>query len=51
LADALQWCLDHRAALREMRGQALQTAARWQWFDYRAALLNAVLERFNRWSE
>ncbi len=46
LAGALQWCLDNRPALRDMRAEALTTAARWQWSDYRAGLLAAVQKRF-----
>ncbi|MEO1591727.1 MAG: glycosyltransferase family 4 protein [Cyanobacteria bacterium J06632_22] len=42
LADALNWCITHRAQLREMRSQALTTAARWQWSDYRAALIRRL---------
>lgn len=42
LAEALRWCLDHRAALRAMREPALATAARWQWSDYRTALVAAL---------
>ncbi len=37
LAEALQWCLDHRSDLREMRVEALKTAVSWQWADYRRA--------------
>jgi glycosyltransferase involved in cell wall biosynthesis len=42
IAEALLWCLDHRAELSAMREPALATAARWQWSDYRRALAAAV---------
>ena len=38
LAAQMQWCLEHPAALAEMGSAARQTAARWQWSDYRHAL-------------
>jgi len=38
IASALNWCLDHRAELRDMREAALATAAGWQWSDYRRSL-------------
>jgi glycosyltransferase involved in cell wall biosynthesis len=42
LKDALQWCLDNRAALARMRDAALATARANQWSDYRARLRRAV---------
>ena len=60
LRDALQWCLDNRARLHEMRLAALETAKRWQWADYRQALISgiaAALRRrgyspeFGKWAE
>ena len=36
IAKAIQWCLDHRQELLDMREAALETAASWQWGDYRA---------------
>lgn len=39
LADTLQWCVSHRAELRSMRKAALETAAKWQWSDYRRSLI------------
>jgi glycosyltransferase involved in cell wall biosynthesis len=48
LVAALRWCVDNRPALRAMRESALRTAAGWQWSDYRAALLRAVLEGYAR---
>jgi len=44
LATALQWCLDHRDALFEMRAAALETARRWQWSDYRRLLIAKVTD-------
>jgi glycosyltransferase involved in cell wall biosynthesis len=42
LADALTWCADHRDEVRMMSIKARETAAAWQWPDYRKALLHAV---------
>ncbi len=42
LAEALNWCVTHRTQLREMRSQALNTAAQWQWADYRATLVSRL---------
>jgi glycosyltransferase involved in cell wall biosynthesis len=42
LKDALQWCLDNRRAIYEMRFAALETAKRWQWSDYRRKLIEEV---------
>jgi glycosyltransferase involved in cell wall biosynthesis len=39
LAEALQWCLDNRVRLAEMRHHALETARRRQWADYRRELI------------
>lgn len=38
LAEAMQWCLDHPAALAELGRAALERAAAWQWADYRRTL-------------
>lgn len=42
LTAALTWCLDNRRVLQAMREPALSTASRWQWSDYRCALIDAV---------
>jgi glycosyltransferase involved in cell wall biosynthesis len=42
LANALQWCLDNRNRLLEMRNHALETARRRQWPDFRKDLINAL---------
>jgi glycosyltransferase involved in cell wall biosynthesis len=42
LADCLQWCLDNRAHLQAMRFEALETARRRQWPDYRRDLIAAL---------
>lgn len=42
LRDALQWCLDNRLELAEMREAAWRSACAWQWADYRRALREAV---------
>jgi glycosyltransferase involved in cell wall biosynthesis len=44
LAEVMQSCLDHRRDLVEISIKAAESAARWQWSDYRAALGNAVVE-------
>jgi glycosyltransferase involved in cell wall biosynthesis len=44
LTDALQWCLDNREELYQMRFAALDTARRWQWKDYRTALVTKIGE-------
>lgn len=44
LRAALQWCLDNRIRLKEMRSVALATARRWQWADYRKMLAATVRE-------
>lgn len=48
IAAALEWCLGTRPQLREMRQAALDTARRWQWSDYRAALIEAVASGLRR---
>jgi glycosyltransferase involved in cell wall biosynthesis len=48
LADAMRWCLDNRKALYEMRFRALETAQRWQWADYRRALVAKISEGLDR---
>ncbi|HEX9988536.1 MAG TPA: glycosyltransferase family 4 protein [Chloroflexia bacterium] len=42
LAEKMAWCLDNPRVLAEMGRAAVQTAAAWQWSDYRAALADAV---------
>lgn len=42
LVESIIWCLEHRAELHAMREESLATAARWQWADYRRALIDAV---------
>lgn len=45
LAERLAWCVSHRSRLQAMRTAARETAARWQWADYRrelAAVLRAA---------
>lgn len=39
---ALNWCLENRERLGEMRCAALASAKGWQWSDYRRALIDAV---------
>lgn len=42
LAECIHWCAQHRSALAEMKPCALDTAARWQWSDYRQGLVQAL---------
>ena len=42
LTDALQWCLDNRQRLHDMRHHALATARRWQWSDFRRELIEGL---------
>jgi glycosyltransferase involved in cell wall biosynthesis len=42
LAATMEWCLDHRGDLLEIGNEAANTAAKWQWSDYRSALGNAL---------
>jgi glycosyltransferase involved in cell wall biosynthesis len=44
LLEALDWCITHRKELKAMRQAALDTAASWQWSDYRKALVNNLLD-------
>lgn len=39
---ALAWCIAHRDTLRDMRAAALETAAKWQWSDYRQRLVEII---------
>jgi glycosyltransferase involved in cell wall biosynthesis len=43
LAARLEWCLDHPAELRGMREEALATAGRWSWADFRASFRSQLL--------
>lgn len=42
LAETIQWCCDHRSELRAMRPAARDTAAKWQWSDYRAGIQSVL---------
>jgi glycosyltransferase involved in cell wall biosynthesis len=44
LAEALLWCADHPEELRAMGAKARETAACWQWSDYRRTVAQAVME-------
>jgi glycosyltransferase involved in cell wall biosynthesis len=48
LIEALQWCLDNRKTLYQMRFHALETARRWQWSDYRRLLIAKLAEGVRR---
>lgn len=42
LAEAMAWCMDHPDELQGMRQAAMETAAGWQWADYRTALVRNI---------
>ncbi|HYO49954.1 MAG TPA: glycosyltransferase family 4 protein [Chloroflexia bacterium] len=42
LAEKMAWCLDNPRLVTEMGPAATQTAMKWQWSDYRAALAGTV---------
>jgi glycosyltransferase involved in cell wall biosynthesis len=44
IASALDWCLTHRGELLAMRKSASETAAGWQWSDYRRLLAGVLGE-------
>ena len=44
LTAALDWCITHRKELKAMRQAALETAASWQWSDYRRVLVENLLD-------
>lgn len=46
LASTLDWCVDHRAALLDMRPNALTTARGRPWSAYRAELSAAIADAF-----
>jgi glycosyltransferase involved in cell wall biosynthesis len=46
LAATLDWCIDHRDQLLNMRSKALQTAARRPWTTYREELAEAIVNAF-----
>ena len=48
IRDALQWCLENRHALFQMRESALTTAKNWQWQDYRVVFIETVTEGLRR---
>ena len=48
LENALRWCLDNRGALRDMRIEALKTARRRQWSDFRRDLIVGVATGLDR---
>lgn len=42
IAATIAWCHDHRDELQAMREPSRQTAANWQWADYRRALQDSL---------
>jgi len=47
LTTALDWCIDNRQALKSMRIAAIDTAAHWQWADFRQALVQNLVAGLN----
>jgi glycosyltransferase involved in cell wall biosynthesis len=45
LAERMQWCLDHPADIADMREEALASAARWTWSDFRSSFRNQLFTR------
>ena len=45
LAERMQWCVDHPADVEEMREEALATAGRWTWSDFRSSFRNQLFSR------
>lgn len=43
LAERMEWCLDHSEDLGAMRDEAMATARRWTWGDFRAGVRNQLL--------
>lgn len=48
LAEELRWCLDNRNKLAQMRFNALETARRRQWSDFRVNHISALREGLSR---
>lgn len=46
LIAAMRWCIEHRAALWNMRANALKTAVERPWAAYRADLVAAIADAF-----
>src|ERR1019366_6839768 len=44
IGEKMQWCLDRRPELVEISARASESAAKWQWRDYRAALGKALAQ-------
>lgn len=51
LTEALAWCITHRQDLKVMRKAALETAAHWQWSDYRRILTETLATGLKSWSQ
>jgi glycosyltransferase involved in cell wall biosynthesis len=45
IAQSIEWCLSNREALAKMRDVARDSAASWQWSDYRQALSKGLCEK------
>lgn len=46
ISDRIEWCLDHRERLVEMRSNAIASASEWTWADFRESLRQQLSERF-----
>jgi glycosyltransferase involved in cell wall biosynthesis len=45
LAERMQWCLDHPTEVEDMREEALATAGRWTWGDFRSSFRKQLFAR------
>lgn len=48
LAERLQWCIDHKDALEDMRKPARETARQWTWEHFRALFITQLMDRLAR---
>ena len=48
LAERIRWFSEHREAIPAMRAASRESAAAWQWTDYKAAIAKVVGERMQR---
>lgn len=46
LQESLEWCIENKIELNDMRKNALESAKKWQWDDYRRTLVAKILESY-----
>src|SRR5689334_3706924 len=51
LAARMEWCIDHPAALEELREPARETARQWTWAHFRSHFLEQLIDKLNPVSE